>query len=179
MSKRKYGKVIIINLMVMATLLLFIELIFGAWLFPTNSLKFFGVLANMDEQIEVDFFSETPVTIHHTRDQYGLRGQSTFNQPEKIDILTVGGSTTFQKFIDDSDTWQEHLEAKLKASGKKLTVSNAGINGHSTHAHIRSFDLWFSTIEGLKPSYILFYIGVNDYLPRPFLLGENKKTGGG
>jgi len=160
----------------MGALVLLVELIFGAWLIPANQLNFFGVSSNMDEYIEVSNLTGPPVVIHHTRDRHGLRGQSTFNQPEKIDILTIGGSTTFQQDIDDADTWQEHLEAKLKSAGKMLTISNAGINGHSTHAHIKAFDTWFSTIEGLQPRYILFYIGVNDYLPRPFLLGENVKT---
>tara|TARA_R110001599_G_scaffold94551_1_gene245851 strand:+ start:677 stop:1756 length:1080 start_codon:yes stop_codon:yes gene_type:complete len=176
MGRKRFSKIIIINLGIMSVLVLLVELMLGAWIFPANGLKFHGVLPNMDEQFEVSMFTETPITINHTRDWYGLRGLSTFNQPQKIDILTVGGSTTFQKYIDDKDTWQEHLEAKLRTAEKGLTVSNAGLNGHSTYAHIKSFDTWFSTIQGLKPSFILFYIGVNDFLPRSILMEED---GGG
>ncbi|MCE7993720.1 MAG: SGNH/GDSL hydrolase family protein [Roseivirga sp.] len=176
MKKRRTLKLLAVNLTILMTLLVFVELIFGAWIFKDKQLAFFGVSPNMNEQFEITFYTETPVTVRHTRDQYGLRGQNSFNQPEKIDILTIGGSTTFQKFIDDADTWESHLEDKLKAAGKSLIISNAGINGHSTHAHIKAFDLWLSNIEHLKPRYILFYIGINDFLPRPFLLSGNTEN---
>lgn len=166
-----------INLTLFGLLLLLIELVFGAWIFKDNQLDFFGVSPDMDEQFEIDLYTETPIVIRHTRDQYGLRGQNSFNQPEKIDILAIGGSTTFQKYIDDTATWESHLEKKLKTAGKPLIIANAGINGHSTHAHIKAFDIWLKRIEGLKPRYIIFYIGINDFLPRPFLLSKNVETG--
>lgn len=176
MRKNKVLSLIAINLTIFGLLLLLIELFFGAWVFKNNQLDFFGVSPNMDEKFEIDLYTETPIVVRHTRDRYGLRGQNSFNQPEKIDILAIGGSTTFQKFIDDADTWDSILEQKLNAAGKNLVIANAGINGHSTHAHIKAFDVWLKNIEGLKPRYLLFYIGINDYLPRPFLLPENTDT---
>ncbi|MEL7147566.1 MAG: hypothetical protein AAFO69_14420, partial [Bacteroidota bacterium] len=37
-----------------------------------------------------------------------------------------------------------------------------GIDGHSTVAHVKSFDFWLDDIPDLQPKYILYYIGIND-----------------
>ena len=176
MKKRSLLKLLAINLIILSIMLVVIELLFGARFSSKNQLIFFGVRSNIDIQFEIDLYTDTMITVQHTRDQYGLRSNSAFNQPEKIDILTIGGSTTFQKYIDDSNTWEAHLQRKLQEANKDLKIASAGINGHSTHAHIKAFDLWFPTIENLKPKYIFFYIGINDYLPRPFLMAENTST---
>lgn len=55
------------------------------------------------------------------------------------------------------------METKLKESGKNLLIANAGKDGQSTHGHIKNFELWFPEIENLKPKYVLFYVGINDY----------------
>ena len=43
-------------------------------------------------------------------------------------------------------------------------IANAGVSGQSTIGHIRNFEVWFPQVENLRPKYILFYIGVNDYV---------------
>lgn len=74
----------------------------------------------------------------------------------------MGGSTTHDAAAGEGDTWPDVLEGSLRASGRGAVVANAGVDGHSTVGHIRSFDLWFSRIPGLNPRYVLFYLGIND-----------------
>ena len=83
-------------------------------------------------------------------------------------ILTVGGSTTDQRYLSTDETWQESLQAKLEQTGGPFDIVNAGIDGQSTVGHIKNFSQWFNRIENLRPKYILFYIGVND-----FYIGED------
>ena len=77
--------------------------------------------------------------------------------------MTIGGSTTDQRFITDGDTWQDVLAKEFASQGKTVSVVNAGIDGQSTVGHIRDFDWWFSSIPNLHARYFLFYVGINDF----------------
>jgi lysophospholipase L1-like esterase len=157
-------KIIIVNGIILSSLLLIVELFFGAWIFSTNNLNNLGILKDTELVYKHDLYKSPDGLIHYTRDKFGLRGASTFNQPSKIDILTVGGSTTDQRYTTDSLTWQECLEKKLKLHNKPYLVANAGVDGQSTYGHIKNFELWFPEVADLKPKYILFYVGINDFL---------------
>ena len=101
-------------------------------------------------------------TILYSRDKYGLRG--TLLKPDNIDILTVGGSTTDQRYIADGETWQDIIQDHFNKSGNgNIIIANAGVDGQSTFGHIKNFDWWFPYIPGLNPKYILFYVGINDF----------------
>jgi lysophospholipase L1-like esterase len=118
------------------------------------------------EVFKVDNLYGPPGTTSvYTRDRNGLRGR--YAGVAAIELLTVGGSTTDQLYIDDARTWQESLRAALEARGKRVTVVNAGVDGHTTYGHLKSFELWLSKLNGLKPKYIVFYVGINDlFSPR-------------
>ena len=104
--------------------------------------------------------SDTP-SVEYIRDQYGLR--DACESPSEIDILTIGGSTTDQRFVTFSSTYQAIMEERLKNFNDSFgCVSNAGLDGHSTWGHLFSFKHWFPLIPGLNPKVILLYIGVND-----------------
>ena len=97
----------------------------------------------------------------YARNQYGLRDDC--ESPTEIDILTVGGSTTDQRLVPFSSTYQAIMEERLKNfNGSFGCVSNAGVDGHSTWGHLFSFKHWFSLIPGLNPKIIMLYIGIND-----------------
>lgn len=97
----------------------------------------------------------------YVRNEYGLR--DTCNSPSEIEILTIGGSTTDQRFVEFSSTYQTVIEKRLKELNNSFgCVSNAGVDGHSTWGHLFSFEHWFPLIPELKPKIILLYIGVND-----------------
>lgn len=154
------------NAGILLLLLLPVELFFGDWLKP-NPLHQLNVLRNQHLQVNLrNLYAHPTGTITYSRDQYGLRG-TAFNAPERIDVLTVGGSTTDQRYIDDQHTWQMQLERLFAQHGNPLIFSNAGIDGHSTIAHVASTQHWFPHIPGLKPKYILFYTGINDFCITP------------
>ena len=143
--------------------LLLIELIFGGWFSKDNNLKNLSIIRDRKYVYQTDLYAEKPVTVQYSRDIYGIRGGHCFNKPEEIDILTIGGSTTDQRYITDGETWQDFLEEKFKNDGKNVIVGNAGIDGQSTIGHIKNFEVWFPMIPRLKPKYMLFYIGINDF----------------
>tara|TARA_B100000989_G_scaffold297916_1_gene285250 strand:- start:20842 stop:21924 length:1083 start_codon:yes stop_codon:yes gene_type:complete len=95
------------------------------------------------------------------RDQYGLRDDC--NGTENIEILTIGGSTTDQRYVPFKSTFQKIIQEKLRSENPTFgCVSNAGVDGHSTWGHIFAFEKWFPLIPNLQPKYVLLYIGIND-----------------
>jgi len=157
-------KLILVNFSILLIGIVLIELIFGGWFSSSNQLSNLGIIRDAKFEYDVDHLYDTEnPTITYSRDKFGLRGISSFDQPSTIDILTVGGSTTDQRYLDDSKTWQEVLEKQYKDAGDTVNVSNAGVDGQSTYGHLKSFELWFSKIEKLQPVFILFYVGINDF----------------
>tara|TARA_B110001452_G_C15235783_1_gene427854 strand:- start:582 stop:1649 length:1068 start_codon:yes stop_codon:yes gene_type:complete len=156
-------KTIIINLLILFVGFLLLELFFGGWFSDDNQIRSLNIIRDQTINYTSIFYSETELNIKYSRDKYGLRGEKTFNSPEKIDILTVGGSTTDQRYITDGKTWQDLLENSFKKDGKEVLISNAGVDGQSTFGHIKNFEIWFPKIPNLKPKYILFYVGINDF----------------
>lgn len=96
----------------------------------------------------------------YERDKYGLRDNC--NSLDQIKILTVGGSTTDQRFVPLSSTFQSVIQNRISLKADKfICVSNAGVDGHSTFGHIFSFNKWFPLIP-FNPKYIILYVGIND-----------------
>ena len=152
-------KVLLVNLLVFLILAVTVELVFGYWFFGPD----FGYLNVKINQTKIDHsspFYPPGTEVVYRRDQFGLRGN--YGSPENITILTVGGSTTNDRVINEGDTWSDILQSNLQKFDKNIKVANAGIDGHSTVGHIRSFDLWFNRIPQLSPRYILFSVGIND-----------------
>ena len=77
--------------------------------------------------------------INYVRNEYALR--DACESPSDIDILTVGGSTTDQRYVPYEFTYQAILQERLKEVFDDFgCVSNAGVDGHSTWGHIFSFE---------------------------------------
>jgi len=159
-------KVAAINAVILGALLIPVELVFGTWLRPMgpSDLKRFSI--PLDVQFEFDssklYGGVEPKTIHYTRDAYGFRG--SYRSLADIDVLTVGGSTTEQRYIDDHSTWQAIAETRLRDAGIPLVLANAGVDGQSTVGHLFNFEYWFPALKELKPAVVLFYVGANDTL---------------
>lgn len=169
-------RVLAVNLLVLVIGLLAIELIFGNWISDNNNLNRLFVVRDRVVTMELnDLYPYHKSSISVTKDQFGFRGgPSTYNNPAAIDILCVGGSTTQQIYVEDGYTWPDVLEQQLKKNGIKLNVANAGIDGQSTFGHIKSFELWFSEVPDLKPDYIFFYVGINDFHRSQALAGSDE-----
>ena len=141
-----------------------LELAFGNWLEP-NRMNRLNLLRDVElTYATASLYPGAPDHITYTRDRYGLRGG--YADPSQIDILTIGGSATDQRYIADGQTWQDVLAAGLSRPEQRVVVVNAGVDGQSTIGHLRNFEWWFPYVPGLKPRFVLYYIGVNDFLVR-------------
>lgn len=142
----------------------FLELIFGSWLREDQWSKVRAINIIRDVQINYDvenIYGKTLPTVTYTRDKNGLRGSCKDNKD--INVLTLGGSTTDQRYISDGKTYQDFLQVQLSEKFRKqVCISNAGVDGHTTFGHLESFKIWFPLIVELKPNYFLFYVGIND-----------------
>tara|TARA_B100000787_G_scaffold13820_1_gene9958 strand:+ start:2666 stop:3736 length:1071 start_codon:yes stop_codon:yes gene_type:complete len=162
----KIIKLIIYNFLIFITLLLIIELLSGRLLLNKTKLDCSYILCDRKLHFENITFhdSSNKYDVIYTRDKYGLRGMK--KSLDEIDILTVGGSTTDERYLKLKDTWSEKLEIKFESTQQNFDVVNAGIDGQSTNGHIWNFENWFNKIENFEPKYIIFYIGINDVLSK-------------
>jgi lysophospholipase L1-like esterase len=158
---RSFFKILTVNLLVLLVGLIIVELIFGTWFKSTHALHQFTKPRNLS-LVAKNPLGDTPEYVRYTRDENGFRG---LDAPlDKIDIITVGGSTTDQRHIDDSQIYERELKRLFAAEGRHIVVANAGIDGQSTIGHIQNFPSWFELVPGLRTRYILFYIGINDLM---------------
>ena len=157
-------RVVGINLLVLALGVLLLELAFGSWV-RDNRIRNLNLIVDELYVHDVEALYENGGRgVVYRRDAHGLRGE--YGDPSQIDILSVGGSTTDQKYIGEGETWQDVLRERFAADGTTLRIANAGVDGHSTIGHLRAFEWWFPQIPGLAPRYVLFMVGLNDiHLP--------------
>lgn len=160
---KKISITILINLLILIVGIIILELIYGSWINEKNKISKINIIKSRTITFDIShLYPRHPKTIVYYRDQYGLRGNS-YKHPREIQILTVGGSTTDQRTLADGETWQDYLQENFLSIGKDVKIANAGIDGQSSYGHIKNFDWWFPTIPELKPKYILFYVGINDF----------------
>lgn len=155
------ARVVFINLVILAVCLIALELIFGTWFTRTHALYRFTQIRDRTI-VMVNPLPGGLETITYTRDEFGFRGLEGF--VSEIDLLTVGGSTTDQRWLDDSQTFQAGLEDLFTQSGHPISIVNAGIDGQTTFGHIQNFSSWFEKVPDMKTRYIMYYVGLNDLL---------------
>lgn len=129
---------------------------------PWSKTKEANILKNFQFSYDIsNLYQSHTSNVDYLRNEYGLRDKC--REPSEINILTIGGSTTDQRYVAYESTYQAVLEKILinKIDGFGC-VSNAGVDGHSTLGHIFSFQHWFKLIPNLKPKFIILYIGIND-----------------
>ena len=121
-----------------------------------------NILRNVSYQYDLNgLYPSDTDSVDYKRNEFGLRDDC--RDPSDIAILTIGGSTTDQRYVDFKHTYQKTLQNRLQSNlGKNGCVTNAGVDGHSTWGHIFSFKHWFPLIPNLSPDYVLLYIGIND-----------------
>lgn len=158
---RRVFKIIGYNAGILIAGVVCIELVFGNWL-RGDPLHGLYLLRNGSWRFEVDYpgIADQDRSVVYSRDRFALRGD--YGRPADIDILTVGGSTTDQRYVDDDATWQAVMADNFRREGLDVRIANAGVNGRTTFGHLHDFDLWFPRIEGLAPSHVLLYTGIND-----------------
>jgi len=167
MQLKSLAKVFVWNTIFILAGIIIIELFFGSW-FSSNQLNNLNILRNRIWHYDIDYpgVADNEREIIYSRDRWGLRGD--YGEPEDITILTIGGSTTDQRYISDGWTWQDVMMRNFNASELAVGVANAGVDGRTTFGHQHDFDLWFPKIKNLRPRYVLLYVGINDmYFTQP------------
>src|ERR1700731_4391841 len=161
---RRGARIAGVNLLILVVLLILLELWFGRWLDGPGAVS---MLDANPGRIEVRSSPLYPpgTMITNSRNRYGFRGGPA--DPARIEVLALGGSTTAERYIDDKDTWTAPLEAGLRQGDCPITVANAGVDGYSTVGDIASFKGWFDRVPGLKPRFMLVYVGINDAAVNP------------
>lgn len=155
------ARIVTMNVLILAAGLGVLEAAFGSWLHP-NPINQLNLLRDVRLSYDAGgLYQSADTGITYTRDRYGFRGG--YPDAGAIDILTIGGSATDQRYITDLHTWQEVMRSAFARQGKRVAIVNAGVDGQSTVGHIRNFDWWFPNVPGLKAQFHLFYIGVNDF----------------
>lgn len=156
----RWIKIVALNLAFFALGIIGLELIFGTWLAdkPLNQLM---IARNTEVYYAINGRAGS-WTARYTNDEWGLRG--SYPSVGDIDILTIGGSTTDERFIDDKETWQAVIQENFAKDGQSVHIASGGVDGQTTFGHLYSFGVWFDHIPNLKPKWVLAYIGANDQL---------------
>ena len=156
------SQILICNTALLVFCLFLLQLLFGDWLYNNPWYNKHVVISNKTFLTKLNNLYESDSDyINYSRDKYGLRGN--YNSIDNINILTIGGSTTDQRYITDTLTFQRVLQKEFLNSGRNISIANAGIDGQSTIGHLNNFYWWFPYINGLRTDYFLFFIGINDY----------------
>lgn len=155
-AKRTIGA----NALLLLAGLLLLEVFFGNW-FVEDKLSNLNLVRSRTITYDLDGLYASPTgKVVYRRDAYGLRGR--YASVASIGLLTVGGSTTDQRYLSEGQTWQDVLQDRFAAAGRPLSVANAGVDGQTTYGHIKNFEYWFPFVPGLRPERILLYVGLND-----------------
>ncbi|MDA9181400.1 hypothetical protein N9O44_02280, partial [Gammaproteobacteria bacterium] len=118
-------------------------------------------LYDIDIEIDSNNYYPSNHKISYIRNDYGLR--TDCENPQNINIVIMGGSTTDQRYIDFENTFSYLLQEKLSYSSKNVyCVANAGVDGHKLLSHINSLENWFPLIPSFNPSYYVLNVGIND-----------------
>jgi len=92
--------------------------------------------------------------------RWGLRGDEP---PEDWDawttIVTVGGSTTADYYLDDSRTWSNVLQETLRREDSLVWVGNGGIPQHNAETHEYFLR---EVVAEIRPDIVVFLVGIND-----------------
>ena len=159
MNLHKAFKLVAVNAIVFGGVLICVDLILGKYFFLSAAINIPESKINMKKVFDTSslYRSNKKITSVYSRDKDGYRPYEKNPRKNGI-VLTIGGSTTDQLWVDDSETWQSILETK---TGR--TVINGGVDGQSTFGHVYSLRNWHrKSLDREKVDDIIFYIGVND-----------------
>ena len=156
---RKALRIVLVNLAVLVVGMALIELVFGGWLGKPGYGQI-NIPRHTQRSFDVSGLYAGGGVINYTRDGHGLRG--AYADPSGIDVLTMGGSTSNQLYIDDKETWQARLADRFRRAGNPKVIVDASVDGQSTRGHIAVFERWFPLVPKLRARFVLAYVGIND-----------------
>lgn len=153
-------KIVAVNLVVLLVLAAAAELTFGTW-FSDDPLDRLGLPRDTRVLVSAKTLYPDGGEFAYRRDRWGFRGAVA--DPAHVTILTIGGSTTNQLYLPEDKTWQQVMQAQFHAQGRtEVVVANAGIDGQTSVGHLQALRDWFPHVPGLRPRFVLAYVGIND-----------------
>ena len=156
-SKHHISRLILFNLGLTLGSLVIGELVFGDWFDAIPPVR---VAHDVTWRFDAEpLYGRREAVVYH-RDRFGLRGR--YASLDAIDILTLGGSTTDQRYLTEGETWQDRLAQGLAERGHPCFIGNAGIDGQSSIGNIEALNRWLIPLAHLKPRLVLVYAGIND-----------------
>ena len=156
---RRITRIVAVNLVLLLCGIVVVELLFGDW----YGRRYDGrlrLLCDVEYRFDVTALYPARAPILYRRDRWCLRG--AFASPAQVALVTIGGSTTEQRFLGEGETWQDRLAAHLQAAGHPLAIANAGLDGQSTGGHLVALEGWLKRIPELHPRFVILYVGIND-----------------
>lgn len=127
----------------------------------------FGLRPHQRVELQVNLQGITPGGTL-TTNKWGFRGEEPPREwDEYLTIVTIGGSTTANYYLDDSLTWSNVLQQGLRRIDPDVWVGNAGIPRHSAETHALFVK---EVLSSIRPDIALFLVGINDM--GPFLRGS-------
>ncbi|MCK4671403.1 MAG: SGNH/GDSL hydrolase family protein [Candidatus Aegiribacteria sp.] len=169
-EKRRRSTILgtVIMMVALLTALLISEFVLRKLMPPSIFNPRFGLRPYRRVELEVNLPGITPGGIW-TTNAWGMRGEDPpADWDEWFTIVTVGGSTTADYYIDDSLTWSWIIQDRLREVHPRTWVGNCGIPRHSTAEHAL---LVREVLSEVKPDIALFLVGINDV--GQFLRGED------
>ena len=155
----KILKIIFYNLLILIFLIVFFEIFLGYWFKKEN----FGIYMRKERKINwetTSSFYGKDYNFNYQRNFWGFRGKN-FN-PEDVRIVFEGGSTGNQRYTPENLTIVGMLNEKFEELGHNIHIYNASTDGKSVSGYINDFNFWFTKIPNFNPSYVIFFIGIND-----------------
>ena len=162
-TRSSRAKLVAYNSLALATMLLGCELALGDWHeLLALSKKDALITKALRGKVKIDnvkaLYNDTQdIFIKYTRDDDGYRSRARGS--DKDIILTIGGSTTDQRFVTDGKTWQDELDKVFPS----FDFINGGVDGQSTFGHIHAVNHWHARkLDARRVKAIIVYFGIND-----------------
>ena len=157
----KIIKLICTNIIFYLFFLSSLDLILGRFVLrgnpPVSSVPY--ALWDIESKNDIsDLYDSDKKIIIYRRDKNGYRNYKNNNKL----ILTIGGSTTDQRYVSEEYTWQYLINNKIK--DKNISIINGGVPGQTTAGHLYSINNWHSkSLDKNKVKKVIFYFGANDF----------------
>lgn len=121
-------------------------------------------LIHWDKDLKNGFtFSNHTISTDSKGNRVNKKIEYELTPSDNLRVFTIGASTTEEQGLDDSIIWSNNLIKLLKANKFKnknnYEIINFGISGTRTIHHYFTFK---NNLE-LKPSLVIFLVGVNDW----------------
>ena len=151
-------KILVVNLFVVFSSLLLIEILFGYWFDKDNFGPYMREHRMKNQRIEFTH-NGTKEIYFYRRNYYGFRGKDI--EPSEIKAVILGGSVVQQRYHPEKYTITGFLNSNLK--NDNIEITNGGVEAQSTRGMIVGFEKWLFKLKDFSPKIIVLYIGVNDH----------------